>query len=95
MRSISAALRASLLVSIAGYRRLISPLLPPACRFHPSCSHYASDAIARHGVMRGTALAARRLARCHPWCEGGIDPVPHVGTVAAHDAALTHAEAIR
>ena len=91
MRSISAMLRASLLVSIAGYRRLISPLLPPACRFHPSCSHYASEAIARHGVMRGTELAARRLARCHPWCEGGIDPVPPV----AHDAELAHAEAIR
>lgn len=71
-----AALRASLLVLIAGYRRLISPLLPRACRFYPSCSEYASDAVATHGVVRGAALTARRLARCHPWCEGGIDPVP-------------------
>jgi len=95
MRSISAMLRASLLVSIAGYRRLISPLLPPACRFHPTCSQYASEAISRHGVMRGTALAARRLARCHPWCDGGIDPVPPARTVASRDAGLAHAEAVR
>ena len=61
---------------IAGYRRWISPILPPACRFHPTCSEYAAGAIARHGAARGSALAARRLARCHPWCEGGIDLVP-------------------
>jgi hypothetical protein len=71
-----AALRASLLALIAGYRRWISPLLPPACRFSPSCSDYASDAVATHGVVRGVVLTARRLARCHPWCEGGLDPVP-------------------
>lgn len=61
---------------IGAYRRAISPLLPGACRFYPSCSSYASEAISLHGVARGTMLAAARLSRCHPWCEGGIDPVP-------------------
>ncbi|MBI4030974.1 MAG: membrane protein insertion efficiency factor YidD [Proteobacteria bacterium] len=59
------------------YRILISPLLPPSCRFHPTCSAYALQALERHGVFRGTLLAAGRLLRCHPWrgC-GGRDPVP-------------------
>jgi putative membrane protein insertion efficiency factor len=58
------------------YQILISPLLPPACRFYPSCSHYAVDAIAQHGVLSGSWLALRRLARCHPWHPGGVDFVP-------------------
>lgn len=60
---------------LLAYKRLVSPLLPPACRFYPSCSDYAHEAIGRHGLMRGLLLAACRLARCHPWCEGGYDPV--------------------
>ncbi len=72
----SAALSASLLALIGAYRRWVSPLLPPACRFYPSCSEYTRDAIVQHGPVHGTALAAGRLARCHPWCEGGVDPVP-------------------
>lgn len=65
-----------LLVLIAGYQRIISPLLPRACRFSPSCSAYAAEAIARHGPARGLALAARRVMRCHPFHPGGDDPVP-------------------
>ena len=65
---------------ILGYRRLISPLLPPACRFHPSCSAYALEALQTHGPVRGLLLAVRRLLRCHPFTflggGSGIDPVP-------------------
>jgi uncharacterized protein len=61
---------------IRGYQLLISPLLPPSCRFTPSCSQYALEAVTRHGALRGTWLAARRLARCHPFHPGGFDPVP-------------------
>jgi putative membrane protein insertion efficiency factor len=61
---------------IRGYQVLVSPLLPPSCRFTPSCSHYALEAVTRHGVVRGTWLTARRLARCHPFHPGGFDPVP-------------------
>jgi putative membrane protein insertion efficiency factor len=65
-----------LVALIRVYQRLVSPVLPPACRFHPSCSSYAATAIERHGALRGSWLAARRLARCHPFHPGGIDPVP-------------------
>ncbi|HZZ86416.1 MAG TPA: membrane protein insertion efficiency factor YidD [Anaeromyxobacteraceae bacterium] len=65
-----------LLALIQLYRWLVSPLLPAACRFHPTCSTYAAAAVRQHGAARGGWLALRRLARCHPFCEGGIDPVP-------------------
>lgn len=58
------------------YRYLLSPLLPPSCRFYPSCSEYAEEALARHGALRGGWLAARRVCRCGPWNPGGHDPVP-------------------
>jgi uncharacterized protein len=61
---------------IRGYQLVLSPLLPPSCRFYPSCSQYALEAVNRHGAMKGTWLAARRLARCHPFNPGGYDPVP-------------------
>ncbi len=71
------------------YRRFLSPLKPPTCRFMPTCSAYALDAIAEHGALKGTALALRRLARCHPitWLGGssGFDPVPHT-----HGKTCTH-----
>lgn len=61
---------------IKGYRRSISPLLGRNCRYLPSCSEYALGAVEGHGAIRGTWLALRRLGRCHPWREGGYDPVP-------------------
>ena len=54
----------------------ISPLFPPSCRYHPSCSRYAIQAIHTHGICRGVLLAVKRIGRCHPWCDGGFDPVP-------------------
>jgi uncharacterized protein len=65
-----------LIVPVLGYRRFVSPLLPPTCRFAPSCSEYALEALRRHGAARGLWLAVRRLARCHPFNPGGYDPVP-------------------
>ncbi|MBR6975561.1 MAG: membrane protein insertion efficiency factor YidD [Ottowia sp.] len=61
---------------VRAYRLLLSPWLGGACRFEPSCSRYALQALERHGAAAGTYLAACRLARCHPWCAGGLDPVP-------------------
>ena len=58
------------------YRYAVSPLLGPNCRFYPTCSCYAEEAIEHHGAIRGTYLTARRLLRCHPWHAGGYDPVP-------------------
>jgi uncharacterized protein len=58
------------------YQLVLSPLLPPSCRYLPSCSDYAVEAIGRHGAIVGVGLAARRLARCHPWGCSGYDPVP-------------------
>lgn len=59
------------------YRYFLSPLLGPSCRFHPSCSEYAEQALASHGTLRGGWLALRRLCRCGPWHPGGYDPVPN------------------
>jgi len=61
---------------IKGYRALISPLFPPVCRFQPTCSSYALEAVNRFGAWRGTWLAVRRILRCHPFHPGGYDPVP-------------------
>lgn len=58
------------------YQRFVAPALPAQCRFHPSCSAYARQALLRHGLAKGLALASRRLLRCHPWHPGGLDPVP-------------------
>ena len=76
-----------LILLVNGYRRLVSPLLAPRCRFYPSCSAYALEAVQLHGALRGSWLAARRLSRCHPFHAGGLDPVPVPGRKA--DAAET------
>ena len=67
--------RRSAIACIDLYRRLLRPILPPACRFHPTCSDYCAEAIERHGVARGVALGLRRLLRCQPLARGGFDPV--------------------
>ena len=68
--------RRGLVALIRAYQLVISPALPPACRFTPTCSQYALEAIRRHGAARGSWLAVRRLARCHPFNPGGFDAVP-------------------
>ena len=65
-----------LITLIRGYRFLISPLFPPVCRFHPTCSQYAIEAIERFGIVQGSWLAVQRILRCHPYHPGGYDPVP-------------------
>ena len=64
------------LLLIRAYQLMISPVLPPACRYHPSCSVYAAEAVEKWGFWRGIGLVTRRLARCHPWGGQGFDPVP-------------------
>ncbi len=68
--------RQALLLAVRGYRLLLKPWLGNACRFEPSCSQYALDALQRHGAAGGSLLVGARLLRCHPWCAGGLDPVP-------------------
>jgi hypothetical protein len=71
---------------VRAYQLMLSPVLPPSCRFLPTCSDYAIEALAEHGPLRGSALAVRRLARCHPWGGSGYDPVrPHSSAGMAAD----------
>jgi putative membrane protein insertion efficiency factor len=69
-------MKKAVLFFISIYRKFVSPALPPACRFYPSCSEYAHEAVERHGVIRGAALSTRRILKCHPYNLGGYDPVP-------------------
>jgi len=69
-------LQLAVLLLLRGYRTLISPMTAPTCRYYPSCSSYAMTAVRRHGAVRGTWLAVRRVLRCHPWSAGGVDDVP-------------------
>ena len=69
-------MRTFILALITFYQRCLSPFLPPSCRFQPSCSEYARDAVCQHGALKGTGLTLLRLVRCHPLCRGGYDPVP-------------------
>jgi putative membrane protein insertion efficiency factor len=68
--------QSALVGAVRAYRYFLSPWLGSACRFEPTCSAYALDALGRHGAARGLALTLGRLGRCHPWCAGGFDPVP-------------------
>ena len=72
---------------VRAYKLVLSPMLGQNCRFYPSCSSYAIDALQTHGALRGSWLAARRLGRCHPWNEGGVDPVPPARHKHPHSAA--------
>lgn len=65
-----------LILLIKGYRAILSPIMGNQCRYYPTCSCYTEEAIKRHGALRGSWLGLRRIVRCHPWHEGGIDPVP-------------------
>lgn len=69
-------MKAAMVQILKIYKWLVSPLLPPACRYVPSCSEYAAEAVARHGIFRGVTLACWRLLRCNPLARGGFDPVP-------------------
>ncbi len=71
-----APVRRALLAVVGFYSRAVSPALPPRCRFYPTCSAYAAEAIERHGAARGSWLALRRILKCAPWHPGGLDPVP-------------------
>ena len=71
-------IRTALIGLLGFYKRWVSPLLPAACRFQPSCSEYAREALELHGIWRGSTLTLRRLLRCQPFCRGGFDPVPGV-----------------
>ncbi|MFM2112388.1 MAG: rane protein insertion efficiency factor YidD [Pseudomonadota bacterium] len=74
--SLNRLLAQALMLPVRGYRLLLSPWLGSACRFNPTCSVYALEALDTHGAAQGSYLAARRILRCHPWCAGGHDPVP-------------------
>ena len=84
-----------LIALLRAYRAVISPVYGQICRYHPSCSAYALEAVTRHGSLRGSWLAARRLARCHPWAPGGYDPVPDPDSPAdrpAHTPSTGHSQ---
>jgi len=79
-----------LLQMLRGYKWLISPLLPPSCRYVPTCSEYAMEAVERYGAIRGMAMAGWRVLRCHPLAKGGYDPVVKDGRAGAMDESGTH-----
>jgi putative membrane protein insertion efficiency factor len=76
------------IVPVRFYQWFVSPLLPPSCRYEPTCSAYAVEALQRHGLIRGSYLTARRLLRCHPWGGCGYDPVPHEDCEHHHHIAV-------
>jgi hypothetical protein len=76
LRALVALPRHGVLLLLGLYKRALSPLLPPLCRYHPTCSEYCAEAVERHGVIKGLWLGLRRILRCHPFGRGGLDPVP-------------------
>jgi putative membrane protein insertion efficiency factor len=76
MKRVDRAMASTLRLLVRAYQLLVAPILPMSCRYYPSCSRYAAEALARHGGCAGTVLAVGRLLRCHPWGGHGIDPVP-------------------
>jgi putative membrane protein insertion efficiency factor len=78
-------MRFVLKIFIRAYQLVLSPLIGPSCRFYPSCSQYGLEAIDTHGALRGTWLTIKRISRCHPWHEGGFDPVPGRCLKHSHD----------
>ena len=74
-----------LILFVRAYQVVLSPLLPAACRYHPTCSHYAVEALEKHGALRGGWLAMKRIARCHPFRAGGFDPVPEPPAASPRD----------
>lgn len=93
--SLSRTTGAVLIWLVAGYKRLISPLLPSACRFYPTCSDYMREAIAVHGPARGVWLGTKRLARCHPLHAGGFDAVPTNDVSAENTSAINLNESLK
>lgn len=85
--TVGSVLAVPLIWLVRGYQLLVSPLLGPSCRYYPSCSAYAIEALRVHGPIRGTWFAVRRLSRCHPWSPGGVDHVPPART---HDHQVGH-----
>ncbi|MBS5455972.1 MULTISPECIES: membrane protein insertion efficiency factor YidD [Bilophila] len=80
-------LRRLAVLPIRLYQWTLSPVLPPSCRYHPTCSAYAIEAVLTHGIFKGSWLALRRILRCHPWSSGGYDPVPPL-----HSSSFSHQE---
>lgn len=89
-RSLTNLLTTPLVALLRAYQLVVSPLLGPRCRFYPSCSSYAIQALTEHGLLRGTYLTGRRLLRCHPWNPGGLDPVPTAAQPKKHGRRPSH-----
>lgn len=85
-------MRRVLILIIKAYRLLLSPYLGGQCRFHPTCSAYSIEAIERHGALRGSGLMVYRLARCQPFCKGGLDPVPDINHKTRNEARSAQPE---
>lgn len=82
-------MKSAILLVLRGYKGFLSPMLPNSCRFTPTCSEFAMEAVERHGAVRGSWLAMRRIFRCHPLHKGGFDPVPSVSSSSKHSYSFT------